>query len=132
MFVSLLVIEKFNSVGAFSKLSNRIGSAMTSCNSFFNQLALISTSYNTVPDDRYAVSNGSGYAVLISWDGYAVLDRKLDTPYPMDVNTPVWKSVEYGVSKELDTVIGDFLDSARIRRRYAVSSLMDTAYWSSE
>ncbi|GJX77859.1 ribonuclease H-like domain-containing protein [Tanacetum coccineum] len=38
-------------------------------------------------DDRYAVSNGSGYAVLISWNGYAVLDRKLDTP--------VWKSVRY-------------------------------------
>ncbi|GJV12857.1 hypothetical protein Tco_1354398 [Tanacetum coccineum] len=39
-------------------------------------------------DDRYAVSNGSGYAVLICWDEYAVLDRKLDTPYPMEVDTP--------------------------------------------
>ncbi|GKC22891.1 hypothetical protein Tco_1025041 [Tanacetum coccineum] len=42
----------------------------------------------SVPDDRYAVSNGSGYAVLICWDEYAVLDRKLDTPYPMEVDTP--------------------------------------------
>ncbi|GKD63602.1 putative ribonuclease H-like domain-containing protein, partial [Tanacetum coccineum] len=30
--------------------------------------------------DRYAVSNGSGYVVLICWDEYAVLDIKLDTP----------------------------------------------------
>ncbi|GJX31182.1 hypothetical protein Tco_0241037 [Tanacetum coccineum] len=42
----------------------------------------------SVLDDRYAVSNGSGYAVLICWDEYAVLDRKLDTPYPMEVDTP--------------------------------------------
>ncbi|GJW53031.1 protein LAZ1 [Tanacetum coccineum] len=39
-------------------------------------------------DDRYAVSNGGGYAVLISWDEYVVLDRELDTPYPMEVDTP--------------------------------------------
>ncbi|GJX30488.1 hypothetical protein Tco_0238567 [Tanacetum coccineum] len=42
----------------------------------------------SVSDDRYAVSNGGGYAVLISWDEYAVLDRELDTPYPMEVDTP--------------------------------------------
>ncbi|GKF67419.1 hypothetical protein Tco_0197098, partial [Tanacetum coccineum] len=41
----------------------------------------------SVPEDRYAVSNGSGYAVLISLNEYAVLDRKLDTPYPMEVDT---------------------------------------------
>ncbi|GKF87525.1 hypothetical protein Tco_0258402, partial [Tanacetum coccineum] len=41
----------------------------------------------SVPDDRYAVSNGSGYAVLICWDEYAVLHRKLDTSYPMEVDT---------------------------------------------
>ncbi|GKA20482.1 hypothetical protein Tco_0700471, partial [Tanacetum coccineum] len=86
MFMSLLVIERFDSVGAFSKLSDRIGSAMSSCNSFLNQLALISTSCNK--DNRYAVSNGSECVVLISWDEYAVLDRKLDTPYPMEVDTP--------------------------------------------
>ncbi|GJW95703.1 hypothetical protein Tco_0175375 [Tanacetum coccineum] len=39
----------------------------------------------------------------------------------------VWKSVEYGVSKELDTAYWGFL-GARIRRIF----LMDTAYWSSE
>ncbi|GJS26254.1 retrovirus-related pol polyprotein from transposon TNT 1-94 [Tanacetum coccineum] len=59
----------------------------------------------SVPDNQYAVSNGSGYAVLISWIEHTVLDRELDTPYPMEV----------------DTLHG-----------YAVSSLMDTAYWSSE
>ncbi|GJY22901.1 hypothetical protein Tco_0396559 [Tanacetum coccineum] len=55
MFISLLVIKRFDSVGAFFKLSDRIGSAMTSCNSFFNQLALRT---------RYAISDGSGYAVF--------------------------------------------------------------------
>ncbi|GJS48533.1 hypothetical protein Tco_0598654 [Tanacetum coccineum] len=39
-------------------------------------------------DDRYAVSNGSRYAVLIYLSEYVVLDRKLDTPYPMEVDTP--------------------------------------------
>ncbi|GJR54466.1 hypothetical protein Tco_1404987 [Tanacetum coccineum] len=43
---------------------------------------------SSVPDDRYAVSNGSGYAVLICWDEYVVLDRELDTPYSMEVDTP--------------------------------------------
>ncbi|GKA12062.1 hypothetical protein Tco_0691608 [Tanacetum coccineum] len=42
----------------------------------------------SIPDDRYAVYNGSGYAVLICWDEYAVLDRELDTPYPIEVDTP--------------------------------------------
>ncbi|GKD45622.1 hypothetical protein Tco_1270267 [Tanacetum coccineum] len=41
----------------------------------------------SVPDDRYAVSNGSGYTVLISLDEYAVLDTELDTPYPMELDT---------------------------------------------
>ncbi|GKF00441.1 hypothetical protein Tco_0023791, partial [Tanacetum coccineum] len=43
---------------------------------------------NSRSDDQYVVSNGSGYAVLISWDEYAILDRKLDTPYPMELDTP--------------------------------------------
>ncbi|GKC11116.1 hypothetical protein Tco_1007898, partial [Tanacetum coccineum] len=43
---------------------------------------------NSRLDDRYAVSNGGGYAVLISLDEYAVLDRELDTSYPMEVDTP--------------------------------------------
>ncbi|GJZ84148.1 hypothetical protein Tco_0649487 [Tanacetum coccineum] len=89
----------------------------------------------SVPDDRYAVSNGSGYAVLISLNVYVVLDYKMDTPYLMEVDTPyreydlaplklvfefsiykVWKSVGYGVSKswirriqELDTAYWGFL-----------------------
>ncbi|GJT08172.1 hypothetical protein Tco_0842634 [Tanacetum coccineum] len=102
------------------------------------------------PDDRDVVSNGSGYAILICWDGYAVLDRELDTPYPMEVDTlystvdqnSVWKSVGYGVSKSWIRRI-DSLWIRRIdlyssvvfgecRHGYAVSSLMDTAYWSSE
>ncbi|GJX47449.1 hypothetical protein Tco_0272639 [Tanacetum coccineum] len=39
----------------------------------------------------------------------------------------VWKSVRYGISKDWIRRIGDFLEHG-----YAVSSLMDTAYWSSE
>ncbi|GJZ79604.1 hypothetical protein Tco_0644441 [Tanacetum coccineum] len=42
----------------------------------------------SVLDDRYTVFNGSGYAVLICWDEYTVLDRKLDTPYSMEVDMP--------------------------------------------
>ncbi|GKF94132.1 hypothetical protein Tco_0283832 [Tanacetum coccineum] len=41
-----------------------------------------------VPDDRYVVSSGSGYAVLICWDEYVVLNKKLDTLYPMEVDMP--------------------------------------------
>ncbi|GJX42614.1 hypothetical protein Tco_0257604 [Tanacetum coccineum] len=140
MFMSLLVIERFDSVEAFSKLSDRIGSAVTSCNSFFNQLALISTSCNT--DNRYAVSKGSGYAVLIYWDEYAVLDKELDTPYPMEVDTlystvdqnSVWKSVGYGVSMSWIRLIGLYSSVVlgKCKHGYAVSFLMDMAYWSSE
>ncbi|GJW77645.1 hypothetical protein Tco_0139327 [Tanacetum coccineum] len=43
---------------------------------------------NCHSDDRYAVSNRGGYAVLISWNEYAVLDKELDTPYLMEVDTP--------------------------------------------
>ncbi|GJW04996.1 hypothetical protein Tco_1563852 [Tanacetum coccineum] len=39
----------------------------------------------------------------------------------------VWKSVGYGVSMYWIWRIGDFLEHG-----YAISSLMDTAYWSSE
>ncbi|GJR41791.1 hypothetical protein Tco_1309894 [Tanacetum coccineum] len=42
----------------------------------------------TVSDSQYAVFNGTEYAVLILLNEYAVLDRKLDTPYPMEVDTP--------------------------------------------
>ncbi|GJT16721.1 hypothetical protein Tco_0875427 [Tanacetum coccineum] len=60
---------------------------------------------NSRSDDQHAISNGSGYAILICWDKYAVLDRDLDTPYPMEEDTP---------------------------HKYTISSLMDIAYWSSE
>ncbi|GJZ52985.1 hypothetical protein Tco_0697390 [Tanacetum coccineum] len=43
---------------------------------------------NSRLDDRYAVSNGSGYAILICWDEYAVLDQELDTQYSMEVDMP--------------------------------------------
>ncbi|GJT73852.1 hypothetical protein Tco_1033138 [Tanacetum coccineum] len=39
---------------------------------------------NSRSDDRYAVSNGSGYTL----NEYIVLDRLLDTSYPMEVDTP--------------------------------------------
>ncbi|GJS88169.1 putative ribonuclease H-like domain-containing protein [Tanacetum coccineum] len=38
--------------------------------------------------NRYIVSNGGGYAVLIIWIEYDVLDGKLDTPYTAEVDTP--------------------------------------------
>ncbi|GKF55844.1 hypothetical protein Tco_0166184, partial [Tanacetum coccineum] len=51
-------------------------------------LVKISAGFALKKDDRYVVSNGSGYAVLISLNEYAVSDRKVDTPYPMEVDTP--------------------------------------------
>ncbi|GJZ97220.1 hypothetical protein Tco_0669673 [Tanacetum coccineum] len=45
---------------------------------------------------------------------------------PFDL-VDVWKSVRYDVSKDWIRRIGDFLE-----HEYAISSLMDTAYWSSE
>ncbi|GJU63120.1 hypothetical protein Tco_1244955 [Tanacetum coccineum] len=93
--------------------------------------------------DRYVVFNGSGYAVLISLKENVVLEQKLDTPFrwrwyrEYDLAhlklafefsiSKVWNSVRYGVSKDWIRRIGDFLEHG-----YAVSSLMDTAYWSSE
>ncbi|GKE24591.1 hypothetical protein Tco_1436103 [Tanacetum coccineum] len=56
--------------------------------------------------------------------------REYDLPHLKLVfeisNYKVWKSVRYGVSKDWIRRIGDFLEHG-----YAVSSLMDTAYWSS-
>ncbi|GJS98420.1 hypothetical protein Tco_0819590 [Tanacetum coccineum] len=42
----------------------------------------------TVSDSQYAVFNGTENAILIFLNEYAVLDRKLDTPYPMEMDTP--------------------------------------------
>ncbi|GJT22599.1 hypothetical protein Tco_0892536 [Tanacetum coccineum] len=86
----------------------------------FLQKSLAEFNVNIVTDDRYAVSNGSVYVVLISLNEYAVLDKKLDTPYPMKVDTP-YSTIDqnsvrrsqcsfYGVSRILDTTsFRDFL-----------------------
>ncbi|GKC42788.1 hypothetical protein Tco_1060510, partial [Tanacetum coccineum] len=58
-------------------------------------------------------TNESGYAILICWDEYAVLDRKLDTPYPMEVDTPY------------STVDQNSLGFGWIRG----IQVLDTAYW---
>ncbi|GKG27400.1 hypothetical protein Tco_0403103, partial [Tanacetum coccineum] len=55
----------------------------------------------SVSNDRYAVSNGSGYAVLICLSEYAELGRKLDTPYPMEVDTPYSAIDQNSVSRNL-------------------------------
>ncbi|GJV64220.1 hypothetical protein Tco_1475048 [Tanacetum coccineum] len=68
---------------------------------------------NSCPDDRYAVSNKSGYAVLISLNEYAVLDRKLDMPYPIEVDTPYL------------AINQNSLEVGSIRRIQG----LDTAYW---
>ncbi|GJY60020.1 retrovirus-related pol polyprotein from transposon TNT 1-94 [Tanacetum coccineum] len=68
--------------------------------------------FASVPDDRYTVSNENRYAVLVCWDEYVVLDRKLDTPYPMEVDT-LYSTVDQ------NSVVG------LIRHIQG----LDTAYW---
>ncbi|GJV18270.1 putative reverse transcriptase domain-containing protein [Tanacetum coccineum] len=63
------------------------------------------TRYVTISDGQYAVFNGIEYAVTILLNEYTVLDIKLDTPYPMEVDT------SYRV---IDQNIG--LESVSIRR----------------
>ncbi|GJV73559.1 hypothetical protein Tco_1493554 [Tanacetum coccineum] len=46
------------------------------------------TSFVTVSDNQYTVFNRSEYVVLIFLNEYAILDKKLDTSYPMEVDTP--------------------------------------------
>ncbi|GJT46754.1 putative ribonuclease H-like domain-containing protein [Tanacetum coccineum] len=55
----------------------------------------------SVPDNRYDVSIGSGYAVLISCTKYIVLDKELDTPYPVEVDTPYSAVDQNGVFKDV-------------------------------
>ncbi|GJS30197.1 putative reverse transcriptase domain-containing protein [Tanacetum coccineum] len=55
---------------------------------FDDQNSRLDDQYAVSNESGYAVSNESGYSVLICWDEYAVLDRKLDTPYPMEVDMP--------------------------------------------
>nr|GEX06097.1 hypothetical protein [Tanacetum cinerariifolium] len=42
----------------------------------------------SLKDSQYVVLNGIEYAISIFLNEYAVLDRKLDTPYPIEVDTP--------------------------------------------
>ncbi|GJS15984.1 hypothetical protein Tco_0410456 [Tanacetum coccineum] len=80
-----------------------------------------------ISDDRYAVSNGSRYTVLISWDGYAILDRELDTPYSMEVDTP-YSTVEQNSEKEAfqpERLARFGLEVSWIRRIH----VLDTTYW---
>ncbi|GKA49961.1 hypothetical protein Tco_0743034 [Tanacetum coccineum] len=77
---------------------------------------------------------------------YAVLDRKLDTSYPMEVDTPylfidqnnglelVRYGLEYGVLPSSGYNILDLVSLVfgECRHRYGISSLIDTAYWFSE
>ncbi|GJR76811.1 hypothetical protein Tco_0089176 [Tanacetum coccineum] len=104
----------------------------------------------TISDNQYAVFNGTEYAVLIFLNEYAVLDRKLDTPYPMEVDTPYrvidQNSLEYGrygVLTELEYGVLVFpgygvltlfpsWSFVKFRHIYAVSSMMYMAYWMSE
>ncbi|GJW46625.1 hypothetical protein Tco_0078271 [Tanacetum coccineum] len=102
----------------------------------------------TVSDRQYFVFNGTEYAVLIFLNEYVILDRKLDTPYPMKVDTPYrfinqnsgLEYGQYGVSKFLDTPYQGFLGVGtmfdifqNILFPYGLNTvyclLLDTAYW---
>ncbi|GKE02801.1 retrovirus-related pol polyprotein from transposon TNT 1-94, partial [Tanacetum coccineum] len=63
-------------------------------------------------DDRYTVFNGTEYAVLILLNQYVVLDRNLDTPYSMEVDTPYRSgfSVDTAYPRSWIWRIGGFLD----------------------
>ncbi|GKE00286.1 hypothetical protein Tco_1388269 [Tanacetum coccineum] len=89
MFMSLLVIERFDSVRAFFMVKISAGFALKKDRKKLARKSNRKTKIPvSVPDDRYVVSNGSGYAVLISLNEYVVLVRKFDKPYPMEVDTP--------------------------------------------
>ncbi|GKB13688.1 reverse transcriptase domain-containing protein [Tanacetum coccineum] len=60
-----------------------------------------------------------------------VLVNSLFPDQRVTIGRGVWKSVRYGVSKELDTAYWGFL-GVGTTHGYAVSSLMDMTYWSSE
>ncbi|GKA95212.1 putative reverse transcriptase domain-containing protein [Tanacetum coccineum] len=67
---------------------------------------------NSRSDDRYVVSTRSGYVVLISLNEYAVFDRKLDTLYPVEVDTPYSAIDQNNIGiKSQDTVMSDSKDS---------------------
>ncbi|GJS13944.1 hypothetical protein Tco_0408416 [Tanacetum coccineum] len=60
---------------------------------------------------------------------YAVLDRELDTPYPMEVDTPY---SDFDQNSGLEVGLIRRIQGLDTTHGYAVSSLMDTTYWSSE
>ncbi|GKB97077.1 hypothetical protein Tco_0983214, partial [Tanacetum coccineum] len=73
--------------------------------------------YTKIECEKPIFFNGTEYAVLIFLNEYAVLDRKLDMPYPMEVDTP-YRFIDqnsgleygrYGVSKVLDMAYRGFL-----------------------
>ncbi|GJW13587.1 hypothetical protein Tco_0017720 [Tanacetum coccineum] len=66
MFMSLLGMEK-DFEFRFALKNDR--------KKFSTKVKYEDSDFDSVPDDRYAVSYGSGYAVLISLNEYAVLDR---------------------------------------------------------
>ncbi|GJS55756.1 retrovirus-related pol polyprotein from transposon TNT 1-94 [Tanacetum coccineum] len=116
MFMSLPVIERFDSVGAFSMVKISAGFALKKGGKHLHEKSNRKTKILvTVPGNQYAVSNGSGNVVLITLDEYVVLDRKLDTPYPMEVDTPYSiddqnKAIEESkdlTSLSLDELIGN-------------------------
>ncbi|GKD86127.1 hypothetical protein Tco_1357281 [Tanacetum coccineum] len=79
--------------------------------------------------DQYAIFNRSEYAVLILWMNTLYWIRELDTPYPVDVDTP-YQVID---KNRYDILILDPLWSlVKCRHRYVISSLMDTVYWMSE
>ncbi|GJW54334.1 hypothetical protein Tco_0098419 [Tanacetum coccineum] len=65
------------------------------------------------------ISRTSGKKVLknlsFKFESGKELHQMIDMPYSMEVDTPIWKSVRYGVSKGLDTAYWGFL-GAWIRR----------------
>ncbi|GJV43552.1 putative reverse transcriptase domain-containing protein [Tanacetum coccineum] len=57
----------------------------------------------TVSDSQYAIFNGSEYTISIFLNEYAVLDRKFDMPYSIEVDMPGSTSTtRIPISKGLD------------------------------
>ncbi|GKE33774.1 hypothetical protein Tco_1453096 [Tanacetum coccineum] len=88
MYCSMVsAIASASSSSEYSWLENKLKSSDLN-SSRLSDLKCLLDDQNSRSDDGYAKSNRSGYAILISLNEYAVLDRKLDTPYPIEVDTP--------------------------------------------